>query len=56
MYSGINTIMAEKRKVTVYIDGNVWKKFLRKVLDKRGMAAGGAISEEVESAIKKYIR
>ncbi len=48
--------MIEKRKITVYITEKVWMDFLRKVLEKQGKAAGGAISEEVENAIKKWLR
>ena len=46
-------IFMTKRKVTVYIDERVWRRFLMRVLKRRGRAAGGAISEEVERAIKK---
>jgi len=48
--------MENKRKVTIYVTEKLWIEFLKKVLDKRGMAAGGAISEEVENAIKKWLR
>ena len=47
--------MINKRKVTVYINEKNWLDFLRGVLDKRGKAAGGAISEEVENAIKMWL-
>jgi hypothetical protein len=46
----------QKRKVTIYINDKTWIEFLKKVLEKRGKAAGGAISEEVENAIKKWLR
>ena len=45
----------KKRKVTIYIHENVWKKFLKELIDKRGKAAGGAISQEVENAIRQWI-
>ncbi|MBI2583484.1 MAG: hypothetical protein HYW25_02355 [Candidatus Aenigmarchaeota archaeon] len=46
----------EKRKVTVYINEMVWRRFLQKVLAKHGRAAGGAISEEVERSIKTQMK
>ena len=46
----------EKRKVTVYIDEKIWRRFLSRVLKKHGRAAGGAISQEVELAIKARLR
>lgn len=46
----------KKRKVTVYINENVWMNFLREILEKHGKAAGGAISQEVENAIKKWLK
>jgi uncharacterized membrane protein len=48
--------MVEKRRVTIYVHENIWKEFLKKLIEKRGKAAGGAISEEVENAIKKWLR
>jgi len=48
--------MVTKRKITVYINEKIWLDFLKKVLEKRGKAAGGAISEEVENAIKLWLR
>jgi hypothetical protein len=48
--------MKEKRRVTIYINENTWREFLKKLIEKRGRAAGGVISEEVENAIKKWLR
>lgn len=48
--------MVEKRRITIYVNENTWKDFLRKLIEKRGRAAGGAISEEVENAIKKWLK
>jgi len=46
----------EKRRVTIYVNENIWKEFLKKLIEKRGRAAGGAISQEVENAIKKWLK
>jgi len=48
--------MRKKRKVTVYVTENVWISFLKRVLEKHGKAAGGAISKEVENAIKQWLK
>ena len=49
-------IVMGKRRITVYVDENTWKEFLKKLIDKRGKAAGGAISQEIENAIKKWLK
>jgi len=48
--------MEEKRRVTVYVTEGVWREFLKKLIEKKGRAAGGAISEGVEAAIKKWLK
>jgi hypothetical protein len=45
-----------KRKITVYVDERIWRLFLSRVLARNGRAAGGAISSEVERAIRASIR
>ena len=48
--------MMEKRRITIYVNENIWREFLKKLIERRGRAAGGAISEEVENAIKKWLK
>ncbi len=43
------------RRTTVYIDKDVWEKFMKYVIEKYGKTHGGVISEEVENAIKLLI-
>lgn len=48
--------MKEKRRVTIYVNETIWRDFLKKLIEKKGRAAGGAISQGVEDAIKKWLK
>jgi hypothetical protein len=41
-----------KRRTTVYIDEDVWDKFMKYLVEKYGKTHGGVISEEIEKAIR----
>jgi len=40
-----------KRRTTIYIDEDVWDKFMKYLVEKHGKTHGGVISEEIEKAI-----
>lgn len=44
--------MMEKARISAYCDKELWKKFLNKMVDKKGNVA---ISECLEEAIKDWI-
>lgn len=41
-----------KRRTTIYIDEDVWDKFMKYLVEKYGKTHGGVISEEIENAIR----
>jgi hypothetical protein len=41
-----------KRRTTIYIDEDVWNKFMKYLVEKYGRTHGGVISEEIEKAIR----
>lgn len=45
----------KKRRTTIYIDGEVWKEFMKYIIKKHGVTHGGVISKEVENAIRLLI-
>lgn len=50
--------MEEKRgkvKINGYVDGEVWKRFLRTIFEKHGRTSGGAISLTIEDALRTYL-
>ena len=47
--------LMKKRRTTVYIDKDVWEKFVKYLIEKHGKTHGGVISEEIEKAIKQLI-
>jgi len=45
-----------KRRTTVYINEDVWKKFMKYIIDKHGKTHGGVISQEIEKGILVLIK
>jgi len=45
-----------KRRTTIYIDEDVWDKFMKYLVEKYGKTHGGVISEEIEKAILLLIK
>jgi hypothetical protein len=41
-----------KRRTTIYIDEDVWDKFMKYLVEKYGKTHGGVISKEIEKAIR----
>jgi hypothetical protein len=41
-----------KRRTTIYVDEDVWDKFMKYLVEKYGKTHGGVISEEIEKAIR----
>ena len=44
-----------KRRTTVYIDNELWEKFMKYLVSKHGRTHGGVISQEIEHAIEILI-
>jgi hypothetical protein len=45
-----------KRRTTIYIDEDVWNKFMKYLTEKYGQTHGGVISKEIEKAILILIK
>jgi len=45
-----------KRRTTIYIDKEIWQKFMNYLINKHGKTHGGVISKEVEEAILHLIK
>jgi hypothetical protein len=45
-----------KRRTTIYIDEDVWNKFMKYLVERYGKTHGGVISEEIEKAILVFIK
>jgi hypothetical protein len=45
-----------KRRTTIYVDEEVWTKFMKYLVEKYGKTHGGVISEEIEKAILLLIK
>jgi hypothetical protein len=45
-----------KRRTTVYIDEDIWQKFMRYLIEKHGKTHGGVISAEMENAIQLLVK
>jgi hypothetical protein len=45
-----------KRRTTIYVDADVWEKFMKYLIEKHGKTHGGVISEEIENAILHLIK
>ena len=45
-----------KQRTTIYIESEIWKQFLKYLVDKHGKTHGGVISEEIENAILLLVK
>ena len=48
-------LLMPKRRTMIYINEDVWKDFLKYLIDKHGKTHGGVISQEIEHAIEILI-
>lgn len=45
-----------KRRTTIYIDEDVWNRFMKYLVKRHGKTHGGVISKEIEKAILLLIK
>ncbi|MEM2112145.1 MAG: hypothetical protein QXX08_09785 [Candidatus Bathyarchaeia archaeon] len=45
-----------KRRTTIYIDEDIWSKFMKYLVERYGKTHGGVISKEIEKAILLLIK
>jgi len=45
-----------KRRTTIYVDEDVWNRFMKYLVERHGKTHGGVISEEIEKAILLLIK
>jgi hypothetical protein len=45
-----------KRRTTIYVDEDVWDRFMKYLVTRHGKTHGGVISEEIEKAILLLIK
>jgi len=45
-----------KRRTTIYIDEDVWNRFMKYLVERHGKTHGGVISKEIEKAILLLIK
>ena len=44
-----------KKKVTIYLEADVWKRFLDKVYERNGRTHGGVLSQEMQDAVEVWL-
>lgn len=44
-----------KKKLTIYLEDDVWKRFLDRVYERNGRTHGGVLSQEIKDAIEVWL-